>query len=1076
MGYKHARSGGYPVPETIYDEPSWNTQDIQDKVTKVVFDIPVNRVYVTTCKNWFQGFSHLKSVENIARLKTDNVEYMSAMFSGCTELKELDLSANSFSSLVNTQQMFANCSSLETLKLPSFTEKMTDMSKMFDGCKALKSLDLSRFDTQNVISMMCMFNGCSALTELDLSNFNTKNVRTMSSMFSGCSALTKLNLSSFNTRSVLYMENMFNGCSALTELKLPSSFTTDRVQQMQNMFNGCSALTELDLSSFNTKNVTDMTQMFKGCANLVTIYVNSDNFKVPTSGTSMFEGCTNLKGDRAYSVDAAATDKKDGWDGTLYATTDDGYLSDKSFIRPWVKYDASNELVTFQKSFKHHLYDNEYLLNEGTDAPGWLGEQTNAHIFKKVIFDKSFDDARPTTCYQWFYCPLLESIEGIEYLHTEDVTNMSKMFHCNIKKLDVSHFNTTNVTDMSDMFNISVTSLDVSNFDTQNVTNMQGMFSGCSNLTTLDVSHFNTEKVTDMSYMFSGDSELTFIDLSSFQTFAKLDYMFNKCSKLCTIYAKRDKFQVDSRTSQDMFKDCTSLAGDVRYTNINKSDPDNVASKKYATFDGGYLIDDLESKRAWVKYNIDFRNKNLYGILTFLYNDEKLYSPYTPYNTTYVEWEYPLNKKGKDVPEWQSAENIGPVHKVVFDPSFAKFRPKTCHMWFGGNATGNYLKEIEGIQYLNTEDVTDMSEMFSHAGLTSLDLSHFDTWNVTDMSNMFNDCKGITSLDLSNFNTQNVTTMNGMFEECYGLQTIYAGRLFLTPAIKDDNEIMFSGCNNLKGATAYDESKLGTKMANYKTGYFTKLVAKVGDEKIGAVGETLTADHDMTLPDDKDLTLYETDGFKAPSISYTRSNVTGGKWASLCLPFQISMKEAQSFRAYTLLSATNDVITLQEETADIAAGTPLLIHMNEGATEININGKDVDIKAVQEGSTTKDAAYQLVGLYTTKTFDKATDNNCYIVKGDKLMNPAKMLEASDAVQKVGSRPYRAYVQASKPTAQANMLSIAINDEVTGIKAIDALNGDTPAEYYDMQGRRINGLQKGINIVKRGNKTTKVIIR
>ena len=391
------------------------------------------------------------------------------------------------------------------------------------------------------------------------------------------------------------------------------------------------------------------------------------------------------------------------------------------------------------------------------------------------------------------------------------------------------------------------------------------------------------------------------------------------------------------------------------------------------------------------------------------------------------------------------------------------------------------------LRNFDTGNVWNMYSMFAECcGLKSLDLSHFDTRNVINMQNMFSatysyDQPCLTTLDLSNFNTEKVVETEKMFAGNNKLQTIYVGDKFVLSAITEDlkgqDYRMFDGCTALKGAVAYNAAKTDMEMANYTTGYLTKLVAKGGDEKIGAVGETLKADCTMNLSDDKDLTLYGVEGFKVSAANYTRDKVTGGQWASLCLPFKISMNEAQPFHAYTLLSATNDVITLKEEMADIEAGTPLLIHMNEGATELSFNGKDVDIKAVKEGSTTENAAYQLVGLYATKMFDKGTDNNCYIVKGDKLMNPAKMLEASEAVQKVGSRPYRAYVQAKiQPTAQANMLSIAISDEATGIKAIDALNGDAPAEYYDMQGRRINGLQKGINIVKRGNKTTKVIVR
>ena len=68
-----------------------------------------------------------------------------------------------------------------------------------------------------------------------------------------------------------------------------------------------------------------------------------------------------------------------------------------------------------------------------------------------------------------------------------------------------------------------------------------------------------------------------------------------------------------------------------------------------------------------------------------------------------------------------------------------------------------------------------MNEMFFNCdGLTSLDLSNFDTSKVTDMNGMFQDCNGLTSLDLSNFDTSNVTDMHWMFDDCFSLSTAYA--------------------------------------------------------------------------------------------------------------------------------------------------------------------------------------------------------------------------------------------------------------------------------------------------------------
>ena len=406
----------------------------------------------------------------------------------------------------------------------------------------------------------------------------------------------------------------------------------------------------------------------------------------------------------------------------------------------------------------------------------------------------------------------------------------------------------------------------------------------------------------------------------------------------------------------------------------------------------------------------------------------------------------------------------------MFDASFAKARPMSCYHWF---YECKKLKQIEGIEYLNTEEVTNMEGMFTNCqALTSLDVTNFNTEKVTTMKNMFADCQALTSLDLTNFNTAIVEAMFTMFNDCSALTTIYASDKFvITKDIWD--AVMFYGCTKLKGAIEYDEKKIDRNYANYKTGYFTKLVGKNGDEKIGAVGKTLTADN-LTLADDKDFVAYEP--FAAKAASYIRTIKTGTTWGTLCLPFEVSLAE-QNFRAFKLLSADEDTETVElEEVKTIEAGTPVIIKMKEGATELKFTEANKNIAKDVLTTATADG-YQLQGLYTQKEFSKDADNNCYIVKGNKLMNPAMLLEKTK-VQKVASKPFRAYMvdNSSAPTAGAKMFSIGFDDDST--TAIDNLNAiaNDKAEYYDLQGKRLNEPQKGINIVKRGGKTMKVIIK
>ena len=384
----------------------------------------------------------------------------------------------------------------------------------------------------------------------------------------------------------------------------------------------------------------------------------------------------------------------------------------------------------------------------------------------------------------------------------------------------------------------------------------------------------------------------------------------------------------------------------------------------------------------------------------------------------------------------------------------------------------NMLEKLN-LSNFNTAEVTNMSSMFYGCyKLPSLNLSNFNTAKVTNMSQMFYTCKELPSLDLTNFNTAKATNMQEMFKGCSTLQTIYVSDNFVVTGITDENykKDLFTGCEALP---EYGDAKTSSDYANYKTGYFTKLVVRNGDERYGIKGETtqLTVDN-LVLADNKDFVAY--DPFKATAASYNRTiNTT---WATLCLPFEVSL-DGKNFRAFELGSVSNNEVVLKELNTIIPAGTPVIIKMNDGETQLNFTEADKEIANEVKTAATADGNYQLQGLYTQKLFDKNADNNCYIVKGNKLMNPAKLMQNTNK-ETVGSKPFRAYMidKSSAPAAGAKMFSIGFDND--GTTAIDNLNtiANDNAIYYDLQGHRLNAPQKGINIVKRGNKTMKVIIK
>ena len=135
--------------------------------------------------------------------------------------------------------------------------------------------------------------------------------------------------------------------------------------------------------------------------------------------------------------------------------------------------------------------------------------------------------------------------------------------------------------------------------------------------------------------------------------------------------------------------------------------------------------------------------------------------------------------------------------EIVFDESFKNYKPTSTAYWFLGLSN---LKEIKGLENLNTEKVTDMQYMFNGCFLIeSLDLSGFDTSNVETMYGMFSDCSSLEFLDLSRFDTSNVTDMSRMFDNCNNLITLNLKK-FDTDAVTDMFD-MFNGCNKLKTLT-----------------------------------------------------------------------------------------------------------------------------------------------------------------------------------------------------------------------------------------------------------------------------------
>ena len=220
-----------------------------------------------------------------------NVNALYYMFWGCTNLKEIDLTNFDTKNVIEMNRMFSSCYSLVELDLTSLdTSKVTDMVAMFEGCKNLETLNISNLKTNLVRNMSYMFAGCVKLKTLDFSSFDTSNVTNMAWMFGNCSSLESLDLSSFNTSNVTNMSFMFNNCGAKT-IDV-SSFDTSNVESMYCMFQ-LTKVKQIDLSSFKTQNLKSMTGMF-AWSSFESLDLSSFDTSNVTGMVDVFKNCGSL--------------------------------------------------------------------------------------------------------------------------------------------------------------------------------------------------------------------------------------------------------------------------------------------------------------------------------------------------------------------------------------------------------------------------------------------------------------------------------------------------------------------------------------------------------------------------------------------------------------------------------------------------------------------------------------------------------------------------------------------------------------------------------------------------------------
>lgn len=820
----------------------------------------------------------------------------------------------------------------------------------------------------------------------------------------------------------------------LTKIEHLDYLNTSEVENMGSMFSNCTSLETLDLSSFNTEKVTNMSEMFVGSTNLRTInlpkgFIGSN----VTDLNGMFRGCASL-----------------------------------------------TEL----------------------DLSG-----SNAEKVKDM-------------CKMFYGCVALSNL-NLSGFKTGSVTDMRYLFSScqSLESLDLSGFNTENVTSMESMFSqcSSLRSLDLSSFNTSKVIGMNLMFYMCTNLESIDLSSFDTENLQQMDHMFYSCRKLEMLDLSSFATpnMTSMLSAFNNCKNLKTIYV------TSAFTTDKVTEGRSAFAGCVNLPNYN---PDKTGVEMAHTGAGGYLT---AATASWVRWDAPTGTLSFHRSATKPAGDNILdlgYGNDPNWDTHAAEIKKVVFKAGfrdethttcsnwfngcTNLTSIEGIENLNTSNVKNMSGMFALCsnletldlshfnteRVTTMAQMFYGCTKLHDLN----ISSFNTEKVTSMNQMFSNcSSLDSLDLSHFNASRVLyhglyamfsgcsslkflDVSNfpadkpkmqldaMFKGCCSLQMLDLSSFDTGMAKSATDMFDGCSALQTIYVSDLFKIYGVTSSN--MFRDCHSLKGAISFEPTKKNETYANYKSGYLTKKVGTNGNEIIGATGYPLTIDA-LPLDDSKAYKLYE--DCDVNDASYERQ--VKSEWATLCLPYTIHpSSENNTCYFYTLKSVgAKSVELVRVEEGVIEAGQPVVVRKkNAEQTSFRVvsgtASPDEKAKAVTK-PTNRETGHRLMGTFAP--IELADD--CYFIAKDLFRLVSNYKPAATGV-KIAA--YRAYIQPEGTVEGGSaQLTIGVDEGTNQVDAatlVDLLN-DTEAEYYDVQGRRIPQLQRGINIVKVGSKVMKV---
>ncbi|WP_289864617.1 BspA family leucine-rich repeat surface protein, partial [Enterococcus faecalis] len=640
------------------------------------------------------------------------------------------------------------------------------------------------FAPENSNSLFLELYNVSEIEGLNL--LDTSRVTTMKDMFHHMRSLKTLDLSKFDTSKVTNMQSMFWGMSALKTLDI-SKFDTSKVTNMAWMFKDVTSLKTLDISNFDTSKVTLMTAMFQKMNSLENL-VLGDKFSFKGNADAAL-GAPNVS-------EGTATGKWTRKDGKSKEYTPAEFMKNygtgELTAGEYVDAHAVTHWGTSPYSFDEKT--GTLTLDGGTlgkynESPWNEGKIEKAEV-KKIVFKGKAVAPEDSNSLFWGLSNLTE-IEGLNLVDTSRVINMKSMFSGlgNLKQIDLSKFNTSKVTNMNSMFySGGFEQLDLTSFDTSNVTNMGSMFSANRSLTEVNVSSFDTSNVTTMSAMFKNTTMLSGLNVSNFDTsnVTDMDAMFYGQSSIESLKLG-DKFRFASNAGLEAPKvsEGTATGKWARKDGKSKEYTPAAFMKNYGTGDltaGEYV--DARAASYWGTSAYSFDEKT--GTLTL---DGGTLSGY------------------KESP-WKREDDRkidgSKIKKLVFKEKTVA--PANSDSLFMGLSN---LTEIEGLNLLDTSNVTNMSQMFyGLSSLKTLDVSNFDTSNVTSMNGMFRGLSSLKTLDVSNFDTSNVTAMYAMFYDLSSLKTLDVSN-FDTSNVKDMN-YMFGGQSSIESLKLGDKFRFAS--------------------------------------------------------------------------------------------------------------------------------------------------------------------------------------------------------------------------------------------------------------------------